>query len=92
MWTSTHLKGDAVPFQSFQFHVVLQKLKIFLGGKCFYCWAWTVPCYVFQGSLHIWKEGDRGWFPIGSSGHHGWIEGLTYPSLAPSILPESGLE
>jgi hypothetical protein len=29
MWASTHLKGDAVPFQSFQSQVVLQKLKIF---------------------------------------------------------------
>jgi len=47
---------------------------------------------MFQGGLHVWKECDRGWFPTGTSGRHGWIEGLTYPFLAPSILPESGLE
>lgn len=49
------------------------------------------PANVFQGGLHVWKEGDRGWIPIGSSGHE-WIEGLTYPFLAQSILPVSGLE
>jgi hypothetical protein len=53
-------------------------------GKC--------PANVLQGGLHVWKEGERGWFPLGSSGRHGWIEGLTYPFLAPSIVPKSGLE
>jgi hypothetical protein len=50
------------------------------------------PANVFQGDLHVWKEGDQGGFLNGASGCHGWIEGLTYPFLALSILPKSGFE
>jgi len=63
-----------------------------LGWQMLLLLGLTCPANVFQGGLHVWKGDYRGWFPIGSSGRHGWIEGLTYPFLAPSILPESILE